>query len=140
VIGAVWVRVVGICECVGLDTISWNTTSVLHMYPCPIVAGRPTTRHLSTQTFLLATFRFVFFAPSSLLGILSIFIVSTPSGISASSSSNTPWHMPRMSRSSSSEKREPAYHHLLVPRPRHKKLGNKNVEMENAPLQSPVPA
>jgi len=49
---------------------------------------RPSSSH-PTQTFLLATLLFPFFAPNNLFGILSIFISSTPSGISASSSSNT---------------------------------------------------
>jgi hypothetical protein len=67
---------------------------------------------LLPQTFL--TLLFVFLAPNNLFGILSMRISSTPSGISASSSSNTCLQISRISWSCSSLKRVPAYMGVLA--------------------------
>jgi len=86
---------------------SHNSTEPFHLLLMPTSTRRPS----QAQTFRL-TFLLFLLAPSNLFAIFGISISSTPSGMTPSSSSNTCWIIARMSCSSSSVNRVPAYIHV----------------------------
>jgi hypothetical protein len=98
--------------------------------------------YLHTAYTLRLTFLFFLLAPSSLFAIFSMCMSSTPAGICASSSSKTPWIISRMSFSSSSEKRVPAWFWLSVSTMSRDReaMSREGRRKGNAPPQSPAQA